>query len=221
MQKIIDGTQKKSAAFGWSTMIKKRKKIKTAVIILIVSAVLIYLMFFAYFPPFRTGDSNTVEISEKTALRECPQIIVTDYDREFLDKILNDPRIMALEDADAKKDIDKHAFLLITADEAGFERYALRPEENYTVHSDNYMFGGSLNISIQFEDKGGLYKKRLYLSADKTDFGTEYTKSVTVIRADGKYINKYWNFHGRYERKTYTYGIVGYIKDIMNAMYGC
>ena len=176
---------------------------------------LIYLLFFAYFPPFKTGDSNTVEISEETIIRECPEIAITDYDREFLDRILNDPRFEEIENR------DEYASIIITADEAEFERYALRPDENYTVHADNMGFGRQPSVSIQFEYEGGIYGKDLFLSAEKSDTQIRYVKAVTIMRSDGKLIRQYWNFNGRYEKNTWTYGLVGYIKDIMNAIYGC
>gem|GEM_PF-5000821 len=58
----------------------KHKKIKIAVIILVLIA-LIYLLFFANLNSF---DTNETQISERAALRECPGIEITDYDREFL-----------------------------------------------------------------------------------------------------------------------------------------
>ncbi|MDE6596458.1 MAG: hypothetical protein K2K44_10695 [Oscillospiraceae bacterium] len=197
-------------------MEKKHKRLKAAIIILLILIVMIYLLFFSYFPPFRTGSPNTVEISEKKALRECPEIEVTDYDREFLDKILNDPRFEELENK------DKYVSMSVTADEAGFERYALRPDENYTVDASNGIAPGRpLTVSITFEYEGGLYREDLYLSANKVYPQTDYAKAVTVKRFDEKFIKQYWNFHGRYEKDTWTYGIVGFIKDIMSAMYGC
>ncbi len=175
---------------------------------------LIYLLFFAYFPPFKTGDSNTVEISEKAIIRECPEIALMDYDREFLDRILNDPRFEEIENR------DEYASIIITADEAEFERYALRPDENYAVHADNMGFGRQPSVSIQFEYEGGIYCKDLFLSAQKSDTQIRYIKAVTIMRSDGKLIRQYWNFNGRYEKETWTYGLVGYIKDIMNVIFG-
>lgn len=195
-------------------MEKKRKKLKTVIIILLILIFLIYLLFFAYLPFLgKVAGVNTVEISEKEILRECPEIAVTDYDREFLDKILNDPRFEVLENS------DKYASMSITADEAGFERYALRPDENYTVDADNMMYGMlPLHINIQFEYEGGLYCEDLYMSANKDDPQPSYTKAVTVKRFDGKFIKQYWNFHGRYEKKTYKYGLVSYIKSMIDAL---
>lgn len=192
----------------------KHKKIKIAVIIL-VSTVLIYLLFFANLNSF---DTNETQISERAALRECPGIEITDYDREFLDKILYYKEFEVLENS------ERYASMSVTADEAGFERYALRPDENYTVHADYNMYGMlSLSVSIQFEDDDGLYREDLFLSADKTDSGTDYCKAVTVQRSDGKFIKRYWSWHNgeRYTKETYLYGIVGWIKALMNAMYGC
>lgn len=194
-------------------MKKMSKRLKITVIMLPILIVLVYLLFFAYFSPFEAGYPIYDEISEKTALRECPQVVVTDYDREFLNRILNDPQFEILEKE------TEHVYISITADEAGFERYAFRPNENYTVEADNYTFDAP-SISIQFEYSGGLYREQLYLSAESSDMQLNY-KCVSIERFDGKLIRQYWDFHGRYERTTYTYGIVGYIKLLLSAMFGC
>lgn len=195
---------------------KKHKRLKTAIIILLILIVLIYLLFFAYLPFLgEVAEVNTVEIPEKEILRECPEIAVTDYDREFLDKILYDPRFEELEKS------DKYDSMSVTADEAGFERYAFRPDENYTVDADYMMYGMfPLSVHIQFEYEGGLYRENLFLSVRKDENGLRYSKAVTVKRFDGKFIKQYWNFNGRYEKETYTYGLVGYIKSGIDAIMG-
>lgn len=193
---------------------KKHKKIKIAVI---VTALLIFIIYLLFFANLQGYDVSETQISKETALRECPEIEITDYDREFLNKILE------YKGFEEPQESDKHASIYVTADEAGFERYALRPDENYTVQV-HHNFGGmsSLWVSIQFEFEGGLYCKKLYLSADKTDSGTNYTKAVIVRRFDGKFIKQYWNRDNneRNTKKTYLYGIVGLIRAIGSAWSG-
>lgn len=197
-------------------MEKKHKRLKAVIIILLILIFLIYLLFFAYLPRLgKVAKVNTVEISEEEMLKECPEIAVTDYDREFLNKILNAPQFKEIEKNDS------YTSASVTADEAGFERYSLRPDENYTVHANYMMYGMfPLSVHIQFEYEGGLYRENLFLSVRKDENGLRYSKAVTVKRSDGKFIKQYWNFHGRYEKKIYTYGLVGYIKSIFDAIMG-
>lgn len=166
--------------------------------------IIIYLLFFAYIPKMICiFDYSSEVISEERAVKECPEVIVTDYDREFLDGLLEDERIGQLENSDG------YNSLSLTADEGGFPRYSPREDENYTVKADYMMYGmDSLSASIQFEDKGILYKERLYISADREENGNEYTKCVGLIRADGKFINEYRYFNGKYIKETYRYGLI-------------
>ncbi|MBQ8827500.1 MAG: hypothetical protein IJ007_10445 [Oscillospiraceae bacterium] len=194
--------------------LKPNNPMLLTIIILIIAAFRIYLLFFAYIPNFIDNFNETsYVISEETALKECPEVVLTDYDREFLDKLLNDPRISELENS------EEYNSLKLTADEAGFERYALRPDENYTVYADYEMYGiMPLHTSIQFDYKGVLYKKEIYISASREETGNEYTKAITIKRSDGKYIKSYWYRNGKYIKETQHYGLINHIDVIIDGI---
>ena len=195
----------------------KKKLSNRAILVICISVSLVlggYLLFFAYIPKaICFFDCSSEVISEEQAAKECPEVIVTDYDREFLDGLLEDARIGHLENSDG------YNSLKLTADEGGFPRYTPREDENYTVKADYRMYGMlPLFASIQFEDKGGLYKERLYISVDREDNGNDYTKCVGLIRADGKFINKYWYINGKYKKETYRYGLINHIKGFIDGI---
>lgn len=204
-------------------MLKEKLKGKAAIIISGIAggAVMIYFLFFAFIPSLGLyAMSDTKEITEAQALSECPEIALTDYDRQFIDKILKDPRIQALE-IDAEKE-QKYQSICMTADDAGFERYALRPEENYTVNADYSVYGiCPLHASADFERTEGLYGKDLYISADNeeyTDDKDNYVKVITITRSDGKFIAEYWYFHGKYKKETFRYGLISYAELMFHAL---
>lgn len=185
-----------------------------AVFIIALLGIAVYLLFFAYIPKvICIFDYSSEIISEERAAKECPEVIVTDYDREFLDGLLEDERIGQLENSDG------YNSLSLTADEGGFPRYTPREDENYTVKANYKMYGMlPLSASIQFEDKGGLYKERLYISVDREENGNEYTKCVGLIRADGKFINEYRYSNGKYIKETYRYGLINHIKGFIDGV---
>lgn len=185
-----------------------------AILIIAVPIIVVYLLFFAYFPKaICIFDDTSKTISEEQAAKECPKVILTDYDREFLDGLIEDERVRQLESS------EKYASIRLKADEGGFPRYAPREDENYTLHADHNMYGmNPLFASIQFEDKGILYKERLFICVQKEDNGNDYSKSVSVIRADGKFIDEYWYSDGEYSKTTYRYGLINHIKGFIDAI---
>lgn len=193
---------------------KPKKSVIIAVGILLFVIIWIYLLFFAYIPNVIDLFNETSDvISEETALKECSEIVVTDYDKEFLDKLLNDPRISELEKSDGCNSVR------LTADEAGLERYTPRPDENYTVHADYEMYGIlPLHTSIQFKYKGGIYQKKLYISASHEETGNEYTKAISIKRFDGKSIKSYWYRNGKYIKETQRYGLINHIDVIIDGI---
>ncbi len=194
--------------------IKANRKAVLAVIFLIIAACFIYMLFFAYIPRIICcSDETSYEISEQSVLKECPDAVLTEYDREFLDNLINDSRILQLEDSDG------YNSLKFTADEAGLQRYIPRADENYTVNADYRMYGISpLSASIQFEYTDGIYKEKLYISVRREETGNVYTKAVTVQRFDGKYIKQYWNRNGDYTKETYRYGLINHINAIIDGI---
>lgn len=198
-------------------MSKKKQLSNRAFLAIFFSVSLVvsgYLLFFAYIPKvICIFDYSSDVISEEQAAKEWPEVIVTDYDREFLDGLLEDERIGQLENSDG------YNSLSLTADEGGFPRYTTREDENYTVKADYMMYGMlPLSASIQFEDKGVLYKERLFISVDREDSGNEYTKCVGLIRADGKFINEYRYYNGKYIKETYRYGLINHIKGFIDGI---
>ena len=193
---------------------KSKKSVIIAVIVLFCAAFGIYLLFVAYIPDFiDMFDETTDEISERTASKGCPEVVFTDYDKEFLDKLLNDPRILALDNS------EEHNSVTLNADEDGLERYAPRANENYTVYAHNRGFGEQpLDIGIQFRYEGGLYKKNLYISAYRDEGVIKYVKSVQVKRSDGKFIKDYWYWHGKYRKTTQRYGLINHIKIFISGI---
>ena len=194
--------------------LKSKKSVIIAVGILLSVVIWVYLLFFAYIPNVIDLFNETSDvISEETALKECPEVVVTDYDREFLDKLLNDPRISELEKSDGNNSVR------LTADDAGFERYTPRPDENYTVYADYEMYGIlPLHTSIQFEYKGGIYQKNIYISANRAETGNEYTKAISIKRFDGKSIKSYWYRNGKYIKETQRYGLINHIDAIIDGI---
>ncbi|MBQ8781060.1 MAG: hypothetical protein IJZ72_05255 [Oscillospiraceae bacterium] len=194
--------------------LKSKTPVIIAVIVLLFVVFWIYLLFFAYIPNVIDLFNETSDvISEETALKECPEVVVTDYDREFLDELLNDSRISELEDS------EEYNSLKLTADEAGLERYAPRADENYTAYADYKMYGIlPLYTSIQFEYKGGIYQKDLYISASREETGNEYTKAITIKRFDGKSIKSYWYRNGKYIKETQRYGLINHIDVIIDGI---
>ncbi|MGN0599593.1 MAG: hypothetical protein ACI4JK_06820 [Oscillospiraceae bacterium] len=198
-------------------MSKKKRlndRVKIAVFITALIGIDVYILFFAYIPKMICiFDYSSEIISEEMAAKECPEVIVSDYDREFLDRLIEDERIAQLENSDG------HNSLVLTADEDGLPRYTPREDENYTVRAFCEMYGIlPLSASIQFEDEGVLYKERLFISVDREDNGNEYTKCVMLIRADGKFINEYECYNGKYIKETYRYGLINHIKGIIDGI---
>lgn len=88
-----------------------------------------------------------------------------------------------------------------------------------SINADHKMYGMEpLYASIQFEDKGVLYKEGLFVCVRKEDDGNDYSKCVSVIRADGKFIEKYWYSDGEYRKTTYRYGLINHIKGFIDAI---
>lgn len=189
------------------TKMSKKKRLDNravfAIIIIAVSIIVVYLLFFAYIPKaICFFDDTSKTISEKQAAKECPKVILTDYDREFLDGIIEDERVRQLESS------EEYASIRLKADEGDFPRYAPREDENYTLNADHKMYGMEpLYASIQFEDKGVLYKEGLFVCVRKEDNGNDYSKCVSAIRADGEY-----------RKTTYRYGLINHIKGFIDAI---
>ncbi len=181
-----------------------------------------YLLHTAYLP--RLGETavvDEIEISQQQALSECPDIEITDYDKEFMDKLITDPMFLDLE-ADADK-VNDFREIEITADEAGFERYAPFPDENYTInieYSANEIMPSHAYVNLEYTDGSNVRKMFMYIDKgdEHSDGENRYTKAITVRNSDGKYISRYWCSYGEYRKETFKYGLVSYAEKIFNAM---
>lgn len=194
---------------------EKKKRPIAAIIILIILAVAVhvYILFFLYIPWFTWFNVDEYEITEKQIAMECPDVMLTDYDREFLDKIFSSTLVQETGSTDSFAEIE------LTADEAGFERYSPRPDENYMVTIHNRMYGiFPVHASVEFEDGGKLYRRELYMSVNEDNTEADYTKAITIVRSDGKLIAQYWNDNGEYEKTVFKYGIVNYLVSYIEGL---
>ncbi len=122
----------------------KKKAVRIIVIVFLVVIGLYYVLFEMYIPSLGFGVLEDVDISNERILYECPDVEITEYDKQFLDNLLNAPCISKL------ADIEENSWLRFTADEAGFERYTLRSDENYELSATNCWIGADYHISVQF-----------------------------------------------------------------------
>ncbi len=185
-------------------MTKNKKRIIKAIIIAVISLAAVYLLFFLYVPAWGIGHYYTVELSEERLLRVCPEAMLTEYDREFLDTLYADPRVSGLE---------RHESISVTAEELDFGYHRDYPDESYKFSADYHDYWG-ISANIQLEQDNGIYTKRVFLRIREKGDTFRYTKSITTVRRDGRFISDYRQFGDRYEKEVYIYGLVGYA--IMN-----
>ena len=183
-------------------------------ILLLLAAVLaVYILFFMHLPFWGIPREQVITLTEAQVRQECPAVLLTEEDRALLDAIYADPRIQALQGS------EDYQSLAITADEAGFPRYAARPEENYTVSASTILHGNQpLLVSLAFAYAGDLYQQRPYLSIDQSMGDTTYAKVISIQRFDGRKEVAYWNANGSYERRIYCYGLVNYLLSEMEGL---
>ncbi len=185
-------------------MTENKKRIIKAVIITAAALLAVYLLFFLYIPAWGIGHFYTVELSEERLLRECPEAMLTEYDCMFLDTLYADPSVSGLE---------RHESISGKAEELTLGFHRDYPDETYSFSANYHDYWG-ISANIQLEQNSGRYKKKVFLSITDKDGAFRYTKAVTTVCRDGRFISDYRQFGDRYEKTVYVYGLIGYA--IMN-----
>ncbi|MGN0586042.1 MAG: hypothetical protein ACI4JF_02040 [Oscillospiraceae bacterium] len=187
-------------------MFKRKKSLcKKIIIVLFIAAFIIYWLFFAYIPKFGAGEMESYAISEEQAVKECPEVVITDYDRDFICKIINS--------TDIQYTPDGYTELKLTSSDKGYEQYSSLPDVSYIVRLGKSMNSSSPpSVSVQFDYTGTIYSRDLYISVKEDGSEPYICKCIGIKRFDGKLIESYWNFNGKYKKYVFKYGIINYIK---------
>ena len=202
-------------------------KKKAVIILLIITAVvigIIYLLFYAYIPPFGYMYKEEVpDMTNEEILAEFPEIAITDEDKAWLDEIYYYSKVQNVFTEDPSNDV------YFTLDDENLPHYYLRPEENVEIHvcnwgTDNDTSYKSMSATFSYQGTGIKQQKIFFAAHPNSQYNTfteadlnciEYTKAITIERKDGKPLVEYWNSNGMITKTECKHGLINYLDPII------